>query len=119
MAGSIGERLREAILKKGNRVFEARKELHEKERAAENLFRPVCQATEKIRKELESAPSYEFTINPTGVWITLFDREIRFSYSERLGVGDRRRPRGREAIRAPSEQSGCWWHTNCAATGLI
>ena len=83
--GSIRDRLRETILAEDDRVFKARRETHEKLHAAEDRFRPVCQAAEEIREELAAVPSLEFTVNPTSVWITLFDREIRLNYDAESG----------------------------------
>jgi len=80
MAGNVRDRLREAILAEDDRAFKARKQTHEALRAAEDRFRPVSQAAEEIREELVAVPSLEFTINPTSVWITLFDREVRLNY---------------------------------------
>lgn len=80
MPNAIRERLREAILKEEDRTLQARKASHQQERAAEDLFRPVSQAAEEIREELASVQSLQFTVNPTSVWITLFDRELCFTY---------------------------------------
>lgn len=85
MAGSIRERLREAIHNEENKAFAMRKESHERTRMAEDMFAPVCQAAEDIREELSGVPNIEFTINPTSVWITLFDREIRFTIDADAG----------------------------------
>lgn len=85
MAGTIRDKLREAILAEDERVFRMRTETHEKLRAAEDRFRPVSQAAEEIREELAGVPSLEFTVNPTSVWITLFDREIRLNYDAESG----------------------------------
>jgi len=85
MAASIRDKLREAILAEDERVFKARTETHEKLRVAEDRFRPVAQAAEEIREELAVVPSLEFTVNPTSVWITLFDREIRLDYDAESG----------------------------------
>lgn len=85
MAGSIRDRLREAILAEDDKAFRSRKQLHEAMRTAEDRFLPVIQAAEEIREELASVPSLEFTINPTSVWITLFDREVRLNYDAASG----------------------------------
>ena len=85
MTGNVRDRLREAILAEDDRVFRSRRDTHEKLRAAEDSFRPVCQAAEEIREELAAVPSLQFAINPTSVWITLFDREIRLNYDAASG----------------------------------
>lgn len=85
MAGNIRDRLREAILAEDDKVFKSRREAHEAVHAAEDRFRPVTQAAEEIREELASLPSLEFAINPTSVWITLFDREVRLNYDAASG----------------------------------
>lgn len=85
MAGNIRDRLREAILADDDKVFKSRREAHGAVRDAEDRFRPVVQAAEEIREELASVPSLEFAINPTSVWITLFDREVRLNYDAASG----------------------------------
>ena len=105
MAGSIRERLREAILKEEKRPFETREEAYAKDRAVQDLFRPICQAAEEISDELESVPSLKFTINPTSVWITLFDREIRFSCDA-------------DSQKFVSEESGHTWYDRETYTDL-
>jgi len=85
MAGNIRDMLREAILAEDDKAFKSRRQSHEAVRAAEDRFRPVSQAAEEIREELASVPSLEFAINPTSVWITLFDREVRLNFDAARG----------------------------------
>jgi hypothetical protein len=85
MVDNIRDKLREAMLAEDEKAFQMRRQSHAAERAAEDRFWPVVQAAEEIREELASVPSLEFAINPTSVWITLFDREIWLHYDAASG----------------------------------
>jgi len=105
MPSGIRERLRQAILKEESKNLAARTVTHQQEHAVEDLFRPVCQAAEEIHEELASVPSLEFTVNPTNVWITLFDRELCFTYDA-------------EARRFVGEEIGHSWYDGESYTDL-
>jgi hypothetical protein len=80
MSRGVKERLREVIRKEEKKLSEDRRLAHRRDHAAEEAFAPIRQAAEEIKEELRTVPSLEFTVNPTSVWITLFDRELSFSY---------------------------------------
>ena len=80
MASGVRERVRQEIFRQDKRALTTRQTTHWRVGPVERLFEPVCQAAEEIREELEGVPSLTFAINPTSVWITLFDREVRIVY---------------------------------------
>lgn len=80
MSNDIGTRLQQAIRAEEESAAEQLRALHESDRVAEQQFEPVMQAAEDLRQELAPVPSIEVAVNPDSVWITLADRELRFSY---------------------------------------
>lgn len=81
MPKDIGTRLRQAIQEEEARASKRLQSLDESARLAEQKFEPVKQAAVDLQHELAAVPGIEVTVNPDSVWVTLADRELRFSYN--------------------------------------
>jgi hypothetical protein len=81
MPSDIKDRLEQAIRVEDEKSLSRLKASHESARDSEEQFQPVRLAAEELREQLQSLPSIEFSINPDSVWITLADRDLRFSYN--------------------------------------
>lgn len=81
MPKDIATRLRQAIQNEEKRASKRLQSLDESARLAEQKFEPVKQAAVDLQHELAAVPGIEVTVNPDSVWITLADRELRFSYN--------------------------------------
>ncbi len=84
MASDIRERLEQAIRDEEEKRLSRLGASHESVGASEEIFRPVRQAAEELREQLQSISSIEFAINPDSVCITLSDRDLKLSYAIQL-----------------------------------
>jgi hypothetical protein len=83
----VRDRLRKAI--EQQRRTETRRPRGPGDVAVEAAFRPVREAAEELRDELQNMRDLRISIEPDSVWIELYDRHLWFSYdaAQRVFVG--------------------------------
>jgi hypothetical protein len=84
MGSDVRARLQAAIREAEAKNLADRRASHAVTAEAERAFKPVRQAAEEIRDELQSIPSIRFTINPESVCVALVDRELWCGYDAEL-----------------------------------
>lgn len=80
MTGYIGDRLERAIRDEDEKSLGRLRASHQSARGAEEKFKPVRQAAEELGEQLLPLPSIALMVNSDNVWLTLADRELKFSY---------------------------------------
>jgi len=95
MTDDIRSRLEQAIREEDESSARRLRASHDRALPVEEKLEPVKQAAEELREQLSPMSSIEITINPDGVWISLLDRELRFSYD-----GESRTFVGEEGLRS-------------------
>ncbi len=92
MSNDVRVKLEQAIREADERNMRRLRAAHDRVLAAEKDFEPVEQAAVELQGNLSSLNTIDITINPSDVWISLFDRELRFSFdtSSRAFVGEER-----------------------------
>ena len=85
MERDIGARLEAAILEAEEMSRNRLRASRQVSSGSETAFRPIRQAAEELREQLQSQPNIKFTINPESVIISLVDRELWFGYDAQSG----------------------------------